>query len=45
MAAELHHNRPHADLLSVARILGAQFSSLIAPAESEAGVTRSVQVS
>ena len=45
MAAELHHNRPSADLLPVARILGAQFSSLIAPAEPQAGVTRSVQVS
>jgi hypothetical protein len=33
MAVELRHNRPHADLLSVARILGAQFSTLIAPAE------------
>jgi hypothetical protein len=30
MAAELRHNRPHADLLPVARILGAQFSTLIA---------------
>lgn len=36
MAAELRHNRPHADLLPVARILGAQFSTLIAPPE-EAG--------
>ena len=33
MAFELRHNRPHADLLSVARILGAQFSTLIAPTE------------
>jgi GAF domain-containing protein len=31
MAAELRHSRPHADLLPVARILGAQFSTLIAP--------------
>lgn len=30
MAAELRHNRPHVDLLPVARILGAQFSTLIA---------------
>jgi hypothetical protein len=29
MAAELKHNRPHADLLPIARILGAQFSTLI----------------
>lgn len=33
MAAELRHNRPHVDLLPVARILGAQFSTLIAPPE------------
>ena len=33
MAAELRQNRPHVDLLPVARILGAQFSSLITPAE------------
>jgi hypothetical protein len=33
MAVELRHNRPHADLLPVARILGAQFSTLIAPTE------------
>jgi len=30
MAAELRHNRPHADVLPVARILGAQFSTLVA---------------
>jgi hypothetical protein len=30
MAAELRQNRPHADLLPVARILGAQFSTLLA---------------
>jgi GAF domain-containing protein len=34
MSVELRHNRPHADLLPVARILGAQFSTLIAPAEA-----------
>jgi len=33
LSAELRHSRPHADLLPVARILGAQFSTLIAPAE------------
>jgi hypothetical protein len=33
MAVELRHNRPHADLLPVARILSAQFSTLVAPAE------------
>ena len=33
LAVELRHNRPHADLLAVARILGAQFSTLITPAE------------
>jgi hypothetical protein len=27
LAVELRHNRPHADLLAVARILGAQFST------------------
>jgi len=33
MAAELKHNRPHADLLPVAKIIGAQLSTLIAPPE------------
>ena len=33
MAVELRHNRPHADLLPVARILSAQFSTLMTPAE------------
>jgi len=33
LAAELRHNRPPADLMPVARILGAQFSTLIAPPE------------
>lgn len=33
MAVELRHNRPHADLLPVARILSAQFSTLVAPVE------------
>jgi len=33
MSAELRHNRPHADLVPVARILGAQFSTLITPVE------------
>ena len=33
LSAELRHNRPHADLVPMARILGAQFSTLIAPAE------------
>ena len=36
MAVELRHNRPHADLLPVARILSAQFSTLMAPAETMA---------
>jgi hypothetical protein len=31
LAAELRHNRPPADLMPVARILGAQFSTLITP--------------
>jgi len=30
MAAELRHNRPHADVLPIARILSAQFSTLVA---------------
>lgn len=34
MAAELRHSRPHVDLLPVARILGAQFSTLIAPSDT-----------
>ena len=42
MAVELRHNRPHADLLSVARILGAQFSTLIAPAEETGHKTAQV---
>jgi hypothetical protein len=33
LAAELRHNRPPADLMPVARILGAQFSTLISPPE------------
>lgn len=33
LAAELRHNRPPADLMPVARILGAQFSTLITPPE------------
>jgi GAF domain-containing protein len=33
MAVELRHNRPHADLLSIARIVAAQLSALIAPPE------------
>jgi hypothetical protein len=33
MSVELRQNRPHADLLPVARILGAQFSTLIAPTQ------------
>ena len=36
MSVELRHNRPHTDLLPLARILGAQFSTLIAPAEPPA---------
>jgi hypothetical protein len=36
MAVELRHNRPHADLLPIARIVGAQLSTLIAPPD-EAG--------
>lgn len=32
MSAELRHNRPPADLLPLARIIGAQFSTLIVPA-------------
>ena len=36
MAVELRHNRPHADLLPVARILSAQFSTLMTPAEDVA---------
>ena len=35
MSVELRHNRPHADLLPVARILGAQFSTLVAPAAAQ----------
>jgi hypothetical protein len=31
LAAELRHSRPPADLLPVARIIGAQFSTLITP--------------
>jgi hypothetical protein len=33
MAAELKHNRPPADLMPIARIVGAQFSALVAPVE------------
>jgi hypothetical protein len=33
LAAELRHSRPPADLMPVARILGAQFSTLITPRE------------
>ena len=36
MSVELRHNRPHTDLLPMARILGAQFSTLIAPADEPA---------
>ncbi len=42
MAAELRHNRPHVDLLPVAQILGAQFSTLIAPPDgSDRGAAQS----
>lgn len=34
MAAELKHNRPPADLMPIARIVGAQFSALVAPIET-----------
>jgi hypothetical protein len=36
LAAELRHNRPPADLMPVARILGAQFSTLIGVPETSA---------
>jgi hypothetical protein len=39
MAVELRHNRPHSDLLPVARIIGAQFSTLIAVPDDTAHKT------
>lgn len=41
LAAEMKQSRPHPDLLPVARIVAAQFSTLVAPAED--GMTRSAQ--
>jgi hypothetical protein len=41
MAVELRHNRPHADLLPIARIVGAQLSTLIAPPDEQGHRTAS----
>ena len=43
MSAELRHNRPPADLLPLARIIGAQFSTLIVPTAAGAGSDRIAQ--
>jgi hypothetical protein len=43
MAVELRHNRPHADLLPIARIVGAQLSTLIAPPDESAQKAVSAQ--
>jgi hypothetical protein len=40
MSAELRHNRPPADLLPLAKIIGAQFSALIVPAPAMPAATR-----